>query len=155
MIQLLGALLVITSCVFFGYRSLSKSKESLAALQQLTTVLRELSRHISFHLEPVPEAISRLQESLSYGEDSFLTLVEQGIKKDPSGPISIPWKEAAGGFCTRFSLPEKVISELSRLGESLGKTDYQAECDRLDGVSGDLEMLFKEWKARCKKRSRP
>ncbi len=152
MFKLLGALLIITSCTFFGYQSLIKSRESLSAIRQLKAVLQELSRNISFHLESLPEAISRLKESLSYGEDSFLALAEQSLKEDPTTPISLHWKEAAKSFCTRVSLPERVFSELDKLGDSLGKTDYQAECERLDRVSEDFGAILKEMESTTQKK---
>lgn len=152
MTKLLGALLVITGSVAFGYQSILKSRETVLAIRQLREFLTELSRAISFQLEPLPDAVFRLHRELATGEDSFLSLLSAGLESDPTAPFSQHFKDAVKVFSAKNRLPQKLVSILDNLGDSLGKMDYQTECDKLDRTSATLSDLLQDIEATTAKK---
>lgn len=131
MLKLLGAMLIITACTALGIKSVTKNRKTLKIIEELSSALLEMARAINFRLDPLPDVIHKLSREQFSDKNTFINRLSRQIEKTPEKSLPELWQNVLHNFSQEHSLPQKVTSIMSAIGENVGKMDYETEIHRL------------------------
>jgi len=146
MVRFLGATLIVAACSLLAYNQILKKKAAITAACELRDLLIQISQHISFSLEPLPELIHRLFKEGRQAEDSFLAKLSATLCETENLSFSPAWSRALQEFLDAKGRIGQTESYLLRLGETMGTMDSATERARLQEVAEVVEKQIQEEK---------
>lgn len=140
MIQLLGAVLLLSGAVGFGLKGVARLRGRARTLAAMVSSLELLQSEICDRLTPMPELLELLEQEATYPASAFYGGVRRRMKD--LGEESFPeiWRKAVSETPSlTLDAQDKLI--LSELGVSLGKYDAAEQAGAIGSARRRLETL--------------
>lgn len=130
-VKLIGAILTVASCGWFGHLAVRTYKRQESYLQQLVQILAYMSWELECRMTPLPELCRRaaIQSKSALGE-LFVQLAQEldgQAAPEVAQCVSVVLNK-------NHDIPELTANALSLLGESLGQYDLSGQLKGLDAV---------------------
>ena len=150
--KLVGAILIITSAAWVGFRTAYAVQAEVRRLHQLHGALEVMHCEISYKLTPVPELCELVSRTLSGVLSDFFIAVSKRLGMQEEISTRAAFDSVLAGCHGRIS-PE-MTSLLEQLGDILGVYDTQEQLQALQALleqlRHSLEQLQEGKAARCR-----
>ncbi len=133
--KLLGCMLLITVCAWGGSCAAANLKKKSLHLRLLIQMVTDMINRLRYDLPTVTELISHLHKQSCYADLPFL---RDCLQAEPTDPFSHRWAQAV--ICRHY--PEEEQAVLLQIGEILGSTDVEGQCNALLLCRSHLEALL-------------
>lgn len=141
-IKIIGSLLIIASCGYFGIQIAASHRRSTQMMKQLINTISYIAQELRYRMSSLPE-IFRQAATYSGGTIGrfFKVLtneIEQQVAPDVNCCIDAALLQVSG-------LPELVKSGIKLMGKSLGHFDLDGQLKGLETVHAECTCMLKSF----------